>query len=157
MHGTTFTSHPECEQHGTYAELSCSSAGRRELIVCNYLFSFFFLFQSFDKSLGWFPLQSGHFPCPTGVLSETLPWTETSSANFKGSFRSFLKVNYLVCFTTDLKSFIIGSADFYFYFSGRKEGHGQGNYLAEVKPTDNATSIVVLSVYLCIQQRWLKC
>lgn len=157
MHGTTFTSHPECEQHGTYAELSCSSAGRRELIVCNYLFSFFFLFQSFDKSLGWFPLQSGHFPCPTGVLSEALPWTETSSANFKGSFRSFLKVNYLVCFTTDLKSFIIGSADFYFYFSGRKEGHGQGNYLAEVKPADNATSIVVLSVYLCIQQRWLKC
>lgn len=140
-------------QRGTYPEPSCSSAGRRELIVFNYLLSFF-MFQSSDKSLGLISLQSGHCPCPTGVLSEALPWMETSSTDFKGSFRSLMKVNYLVSFTTDLKSFMIG---FYFYFSGKNQGHGQGKHLVVVKPADNSTSIIVLSVYWCTQQRWLKC
>lgn len=54
---------------------------------------------------------------------------------------------------------MIGSPDigFYFYFSDRKQGHGQGKHLVVVKPVDNSVSIIVLSVYLCAQQRRLKC
>lgn len=62
------------------------------------------MFQSSDKSLGLFFLQSGHSLCPTGVLAEALPWMETASADFQGSFRSLLKVNHLVSLTTDLNS-----------------------------------------------------
>lgn len=93
------------------------------------------MFQSSDKSLGLFFLQSGHSLCPTGVLAEALPWMETASADFQGSFRSLLKVNHLVSLTTDLNSAMIGSAgfSFYFYFSGRKPGHGQGKHLVLVK------------------------
>lgn len=103
--------------------------------------------------LGDFPSRVVILPVPQVCFQRRCHGWRLPLQTSKGLFRSFLKVNYLLCFTTDLKSFVIGSADFYFYFSERKEGHGQGNYLAVVKPADNSTSIVVLSVYSCTQQR----